>query len=127
MKNVKGAVLTIVIVVIIMMVILVGAVLSLAANQRRAADNLAAHHARAYYRANAGLVDARWRIRVNETAEIGGGDFTDPTFNPAPYYIDIDNDVVDTTLDDGDDVRVDISAVGANQAGVRTIDAHGYE
>lgn len=123
----RGVVLTVVIIVTIMMLSLAVAVLSLAANQTRLSNSLAASNVRAQYRAEAGLVDARWRMRVNFTDDIGGGDFDDPDFDPPAYFIDIDADAVHTTRTGDDDVEVDISAVGAGQPGVRTVDSLGYQ
>jgi hypothetical protein len=61
-----------------------------------------------YYHAQAGVVNAYWRIRVNFTGDIGGGSFLNATFNPAPYFIDIDTDTVHMTQTATDDIRVDI-------------------
>ncbi len=123
----RGIVLTIVIIVTIMMMTLAVAILGLAANQSKLASSLAASNIRAQYRAEAGLVDARWRMRTNFTTDIGGGDFTSPSFDPPAYYLDIDANAVHTAKTDADDVEVDISALGADQPGVRTVDSLGYK
>jgi hypothetical protein len=62
---------------------------------------------------------------VNQTADIGGGTFTDPNFNPAPYFIDIDTNTVHTVRQPTDDIRVDIGPVDG--AGLRSINATGLD
>ncbi len=123
----RGIVLTVVIIVTIMMMTLAVAILGLAVNQTKLANGLVSSNVRAQYRAEAGLVDARWRMRANFTTDIGGGDFTSAVFDPPAYYIDIDTNTVHTAKTDADDVEVNISAVGADQPGVRTVDSLGYQ
>ncbi len=123
----SGLVLTIVVITILMMLGLVAAVLSLAANQRLLSDELSSRHVRAYYRARGGVVEARWRIRNDQTADIGGGGtFTNAAYNPAPYFIDLDANAVHTARTDDDDVRVDIGALDA-ATGVRPVEVTGFE
>ena len=66
-------------------------------NQKKLSDAAGGRRAKIYYRAQAGVVEANWRIRENI-----GGNFTTPAYDPAPYSIDVDGDTVnDCTIDIG--------------------------
>ncbi len=80
-KGQKGAALIFVVVILILLTLLAGYVLSLAYNKKKLDDRIAARHTKAYYLAQAGVVDAEWRIRKNI-----GGLFTNPTDPATPYH-----------------------------------------
>ena len=95
----KGVALVIVIMVIIMLTLLGGFAANLAYNQRRLLDIASGRHIRNYYAAQAGVVDASWRIRTNYTGATSctpgglGGDFTNVNYSPT-YLCDLNNDGV---------------------------------
>ena len=112
LNNSRGMALVVVMVVIIMLTIIAGFVANLGYNQRRLLDVASGHRIRVYYRAQAGVVDALWRIRVNYLTN-----FTVPG-NTAAYSLDVDSDGIN-------DTTVTIGA--ANAAGVRAINATGLD
>ncbi len=112
-KNHNGVALTLAIVMIFVIIILGIIALNLAFNYRKLSDSVSAAHVQAYFRAQAGVVDARWRIRNNI-----GGDFTVAATTLGPYPLDIDGDGVN-------DVTVTITA--ANAQGLRTISSQGRQ
>ncbi len=100
--NDKGIAMTLVIVIIIILTMLAAYVTSLAYNQRRVTDTAGGGRAKIYYRAKAGVVEANWRIRTNYTAGLTPGSFLIPTYDPAPYTIDVDEDgTADCQIDIG--------------------------
>ncbi len=127
-KNDKGAVLTVVIIIIIILTLLAGYILNLAYNQKRLTDHLSGTHLKAYYRAQAGVVNAQWRIRNNVVGDIGGSganDFLNPSWNPGPYSIDLSTDAVHSPPNAADEVQIDIGATTAQ--GFRLIEATGSD
>ena len=115
---------TIVIIIVIVMAFLATLVTMLGYNQRKLANAAGGRRVKIYYRAQAGVVEADWRIRENYLLNPalvntgGGASFTDDTYDPAPYSIDIDGDAVnDVTIDIGPKIggvsgRRAISSVG---------------
>ena len=104
----NGMAMTIVIIIVIILVSLVGFVTSLGFNQRKFLGASSGKKLVLYYRAQAGAVEAAWRIRENYTTGLSpAGSFGDPAYNPAVYLIDVDGD---GTMD----TNVDIDVVGAN-------------
>jgi hypothetical protein len=124
----RGAVLLVVLITLLMMMALIGAVLSLASNQAVATSQVTNRYVRNYFRAHAGVVDARERIRLNDTSGLGGAtDFEDPTYDPPAYFIDLYNDSMHTGAQaSGDDVRVDIGPEDPS-TGLRSVVATGLE
>ena len=128
-KNKDGFVLTVAIIFIIMLALLAVFVLNAGANKRIMADNVGATRARAYYRAQAGVVDAQARIRMNYTTGLvadtahgsTGTSFTDNNYNPTPYHLDLSTNPptlsTAAVIPAGYDVTVDISAVDKDNAG----------
>lgn len=98
-KQSKGLALTLVILIILMVTFVGGAAMSLGYNQRLLVKKAVGSRTRAYYYAKAGIVDAFELLRKDPD-----GEFTDPTFDPAPYTLDVDED-------GNPDVTVDISAI----------------
>lgn len=103
--NDKGVVLVIAIVVIVLLALLAGYATQLGYNQRRLSDAGGGRRAKIYYRAQAGVVDANFRIRTNYTAGltpvIAGGFLVD-TYDPNPYPLDVDGDgTMDCQVDIG--------------------------
>ena len=91
-------------VIIVMLGILTGFITQLSYNQKKISDAASGRRAKLYYLAQAGAVEASWRIRVNRTTALTnngtGTSFTDDGYNPAPYSIDVDGDgTMDTTID----------------------------
>ena len=131
----RGVVITIVVISLLMMTMIAGFAALLAYNQNRLLGAITGRRILSYYRSQAGVVDAIWRIRSNFTtglsAVAGTVNFNDPTFDPAIYGLDIDVNPpqiknlgvpAEAALAD---VRVDIGAVGAN--GSRPIEATGID
>ena len=127
-KGDQGAVLTLVIIIIIILTLLAGYILSFAYNQRRLAGHLSGAHLKAYYRAQAGVVNAQWRIRTNTFTDIGGAggnNFLNPAWNPGPYSINLTTNTVSQPPLATDDVQVDIGATTAE--GFRLIESTGSD
>ncbi len=136
----SGFILALTITVILILTAAAILVLSLGANQKQLADQISGKRMVAYYRSQAGLVDAQWRIKANSlTLDVGGPltgvisagasstaeDFTNDDWDPDKYYINLDNNT--TSLErraNIDDVEVDI---GKKVSGTRAIDCVGYD
>ena len=97
----QGMVMTVVIILIMIITLLTGYVLTVAYNHRRLAGSVGGARMRAAAFAQAGVVDAQWRIRTDPGGFFAAGG---PAYDPAPYNIDVDGD-------GNNDVSVDISAV----------------
>ena len=97
-KASKGFVITIVVIMVFAILAAGIAVLALGYNQKRLVDQVGAGQIRGYYRARAGIVNARWRIRTNNNGA-GGYEYN---VNPPAYSLDLDGDSVnDVTVDIG--------------------------
>lgn len=127
MKKNRGVALLVVIVMISILSLLAGYMLTLTYNQRKLGLGISGNNLKAYYRAQAGVVDAQWRLRSQYTGDIGGGGFPATAFT---YDIDLDSNTVHienaanpTTAND--DVRVTIAAADGN--GLRQITATGFD
>ena len=115
----KGMAMVIVIVVIMMLAMIGSYITSLRFNQRIIVDGASGHRAQAYYSAQAGAVDANFRIRTDfTTGLVPAGSFATAAYDPNPYTIDIDGD-------GASDVTVNIGPV--NGAGLRQIDCTGTD
>lgn len=109
-----GVALTAVIISIVLVSLVAASALSLGYHQRVLTKKAVSSRTKAYYFAQAGLVDAREIIRKD-----AGGNFATPSYNPAPYTLDVDGD--------GDaDVTIDIGAVNGT-TGYRTVEATGHD
>ena len=111
----------VVVIVIITMLTLIGAFMTkMTYNQRTLVSVTSGKRVQVYYRAQAGVVDAHWRIRTNYTgAPMGGGDFTNPAFDPPPYSVDM------APADGNNDFTVDMGPV--NASGLRPISSTGLD
>ncbi len=95
--NDKGVALSLVVIIVIILGLLATFVTMLGYNQKKLSDAAGGRRAKIYYRAQAGVTEAGWRIRENI-----GGSFTTDTYDPAAYSIDVDGDTVnDCTIDIG--------------------------
>lgn len=110
LKDQKGVALTIVIIFTMIIALLAGYILSLSYNKTQLVNSVGVKRTRTYYRAQAGVVDAFWRIRVDKPP-LGVGSFKDPVFAPPPYFIDIDANAVTADRTAASDVEVVISPV----------------
>ena len=129
----RGIALTVVIVTILLLATLAVSALTLAYNYRRVSQVTVATRARAFYAAQAGVVDARERIRKGSCPACQGICATctqsclpscvyeNPAYAPIPnpYKVDIDGN-------GSNDVAVTISTRDAT-TGLRTIQAIGCE
>ena len=99
----QGAALTVAIMAVIMLTAVAGYSLTLAYHQKKLMDTVSGKRIIAYYRAQAGVVNAYWRIRTNYTTGLSpAGSFATDSYNPDPYSIDVDGDgTPDTTVDIG--------------------------
>ena len=123
-RDEKGMALTIVIVITLIIVLLAGYILNLSYNKTRLVNTVGVKRTRTYYRAQAGVVDAFWRIRVNKPAE-GAGSFKDPAFAPPPYFIDIDTNTVTADRTAASDVEVIISPMD-DATKIRRVESIGF-
>jgi Tfp pilus assembly protein PilX len=125
LKN-NGVLITVVIITLLVLTLLAGYVMSLAFHQKKMVDQVSGSRLQRYYAAQAGVVDAQWRIRNDSTAEIGGGSFSTSSFSPT-YYINLSNDSVHAACGAGDSVRVVIGALDGAIPGFRKIESTGIE
>ena len=96
----KGMALTIVMIIAIILALLAGYATNSSFNQRKVVDNASGHRAKVYYCAQAGVVDANWRIRSNYTTD--AGTYNNNAYDPPPYTLDVDgNGVADCSVDIG--------------------------
>ena len=95
--------LTVVVVILVMLALISAYVTQLGYNQRAIGDSNSGLRVRAYYRAQAGAVEAATRIRTDYTVGLApGGSFAVDAYDPNPYDIDVDGDAVnDATVDIG--------------------------
>ena len=106
-RNERGLALAAAIAIIMILVLLAGYVTQLSYNQKKLSASGSGQRVRNYYRAQAGVVDAGWRIRANYTVGLPNGgtapfNFTNDGYNPGPYNLDVDGDgAVDCTVDIG--------------------------
>ncbi len=127
LHNERGIALTLVLMTALIISAMLAAAIMSSYNQKRVTNKVTTERTQSYYFAQAGVVDAFWRIRNDQ--DVFGGTFTVPTYDPPPYFLDVDNDVAQTAMFPGADVSVDISAQDTNVAsprfGLRTIDSTG--
>ena len=126
--NSTGIALTLVIMIVIMVSVLAAAAMTLGYNQKRLSDATVSNRTQGFYYAQAGIVDAQWRIRNNAlknkagvdviTGDVGstGSDFTTASFNPKAYCLDLDSDDIHNSnatdnCDVSDEVKINISEV----------------
>lgn len=126
LENKKGAVLFIAILFSLLIATIMIYVISVAYQRTRLVDNVGAKRTRNYYRAQAGLVDAFWRLRTNTSPPAGG---TTINFNVATataiYYIDMAGNTVTQNQTPTSTIRVDIGARRAD--GLRPVSATGLD
>ncbi len=87
---------------------------------------------RNYYRAQAGLVDAFWRLRGNRNlAGVAGAGGFDNAATTLTYFIDMDSDAISAAQTPACDIRVNIAArnttAGNPQFGLRRVTASGLD
>ena len=93
MKNSRGVVLSIVVIMMLMMTMIAGYALVIAYHQNKILSASSGGRIMSYYRSQAGMVDALWRVQNNYTINMTpAGNFTDPNYDPDPYGLDIDQD-----------------------------------
>ena len=115
----KGVALTIAIMLIVCTAILAGYALQAGWNQQKLSIAGGSKRDKIYWKARAGVMDARWRIRNNVPhPSWGGGNLADPNYDPPAYDLDIDGvaPAVDVTVN-----------IGAVVGGVRNIDSQGKD
>ncbi len=129
--NQRGAALLVAVIVILMVTALSAVFLRMAYNMKILMYGISGGRTYAYYRAQAGIIDAQYRLRTNFltglTSPPANG-FLDPTYAPT-YFISLTLGYggAQTTYTPGS-TRVQISAAAGNSPnGVRTITALGRE
>lgn len=123
----KGAALGLVVVFTILIVFIGAYVLSAGYNQTNQINAVGIQRTKIYFRAQAGVVDALWRIRTDTIPPGSSGSFATDSFDPPAYYIDIDLNAATSSKTTGvSDVMVDIGPKDAS-SGLRTIAATGLE
>lgn len=133
LRSENGAALTIAVIFGTLIALIAGFVLNLSYNQTRQIEAVGPTRTANFYKAQAGLVDANWRIRndVMPPGTTGSFKTTTTPADPAPYCIDIETHTV-TAASGGncaganDDVKVDIGPRDA-ATGLRPIDAMGLD
>lgn len=125
-----GAVLFVVLLFSLVMASVMVYITRMVYQRTRLVDAVGIKRTKTYFRAQAGLVDAFWRIRTNHAVPGATGNFNDPNFS-AEYYIDIDSGVVTSTRTATSAVKVTIGpknqTVGNPQYGLRPVSAVGFE
>lgn len=97
-KNHCGAALTFVIIILILLAGLVGYLASISYNERLMKYQGGGKRAKIVYYAQAGIIDAMYRIRENVTSglapapPVGGFNDLITIYDPDPYWIDVDQD-----------------------------------
>lgn len=131
--NEKGVALLVVITFATVIALIAAYVLRFSYNQARQVDAVSIRHTMINYRAQAGVIDAFWRIRTNPIPPIpgapAGSSFTTATYDPPPYFIDIDTDTVTAGQDAASDVRIDIGSMNAtgDAIGLRPVVSTGLD
>lgn len=117
-KSESGAALTIAIITLVALTGVAGYAMTQAYHQKKLVDTTSGKRIIAYYRAQAGVVHACWRIRTNYTTGLSpAGSFLTDAYDPNPYSIDVDGDSVN-------DTTIDIGPVNG-ATGLRTISSRG--
>ena len=143
-RNEKGS-LTVVLMYTLFVTMLAGFALTLALNQKRLTDAAAGRRMVAYYRARAGVIDAFWLIRTNPMngsqktvinagaivlistrTPSGAQNFSNPDWDPDPYYLDLDGNTASLSERTVDDVKVDIGYIDGN-TGLRAVESEGLD
>ena len=96
-RSSKGIALAVALVTILCLLTVAGAILTLGYNFNLIINNMGGTRSVDYYKAQAGVVDAQWRLRTN----FGG---INTVLDPPSYQLDIDGDATN-------DVQVDIGPV----------------
>ena len=93
LKSSRGVVLSVVVISMLMTTLIAGYALVISYEINAVLVGATGKRIVSYYRAQAGTVDALWRIK-NDYANISGfqppGTFTNPNYDPYPYCLDID-------------------------------------
>ncbi|HTL69850.1 MAG TPA: hypothetical protein VL404_01020 [Candidatus Eisenbacteria bacterium] len=97
----RGMVMTVAILAVTMIALLAAYVLTVAYNHRRLAQSVGGVRMRAAMYAQAGVVDAQWRLRTDPGGTFAAGG---TAYDPPAYSLDVNGDGTN-------DVSVDISAV----------------
>ena len=132
LKDERGVALTVAVVIIIVLTLLAGFAVNFSYNKKRMVDLGSGKHDVINYRAQAGLVDAMTRIRLNATAGLSpAGDFTDPDYDPQSYQLSVDGrgtvNAVTKLCSSGCDTTVDIGPVTNAATGQRSIKSDGLD
>lgn len=127
--NEKGVALLVVITFATVISLIAAYVLRLSYNQARQVDAVSIRRTMNNYRAQAGVVDAMWRIRTNTIPPGSAGSFLTPTFDPLPYFINVNDDTASAGELAASNVRVDIGPVITigNAIGTRRIVSAGLD
>ncbi len=124
----KGIALTIAIIFIIATMGIIALLLNMSFDYRSLSDRVSSTKLKAFYAAQAGIVDAYWRIRTNTTSDWGGGlSFANSGWDPPVYFLDMGANppTFSLTQQPGSDVRIDIGLPDAS--GVRAMAAKGFD
>ena len=123
----RGVALTVTMVIIVVLVLLASFTVNYGYNKKRLVDINSGRRDTLNFRAEAGVVDANWRIRSNYTVGLSpAGSFATDAYDPAPYGLDVDkNGVTDTCVNIGPVTNVNtgqrsIVSTGIEEGGVCT-------
>ena len=132
----KGAALTVAIIFAMIIALVAGYVLTFGYNQTRQIETVGVRRTAIYYRAQAGVVDAAWRIRTFSAPPGTACSLSADNCDPAIYYIDIDTDTASSGETAESDVKIDIGprdtplvniGAGDSNSGLRKILATGLD
>ena len=105
--NERGVALIVVVVVVLMLTAIAGYMMQLGFNQRKLTQIAGGQRAKTYFRAQAAIVEANWRIRTDYTAGLAPGgvapfNFANDLYDPGSKDIDVDgNGTMDARFDIG--------------------------
>ena len=130
-RHQRGAMLFVALLFCVMISSLMVYLLSLAYQRTRLVDMVGIKRTRNYYRAQAGIVDAFWRLRTNHAPPgYVGTVFNDPT-STVQYYLDIEAGTVTAAVAASSTTKVSIGAknqtAGSPLFGLRPVTATGID
>ncbi len=131
LSNERGAILFIAIIFSLVVTSVMVFTMNMAYQRTRLVNTVGIERTEFYYHAQAGLVDAFWRLRTSTLPPGAPADLFANPARSATYFMDIDGNGISAAVVAGvSDIRVDISAVGAAAvppapAGLRRVTARG--
>ncbi len=120
LKNKKGAVLFVVLLFSLLIASIMAYIAHMVYQRTRLLDAVGVKRTRNYYRAQAGLVDAYWRLRTNHAPPGLPGNFNDANFS-VQYYMSIDSGTITPAREADSTVMV---TIGTRNDNIASADYH---